>query len=1319
MDLSVSKIRGARAFMALLTFTAGAGALHATTALTVSVSGPITCSLQTGPGPAATITVKTTAPVTSSTTVSFPASPGNGLSITPALGNNTLTAANTAANTGTGITYNVVATTGCGALAGNLTTAAVATSVQFTATGLTAGSVSVTDNVSSTYTLNAVVTGAVTCNTLTGPGTSATITVTPFLALSGASTIAVTYGTVGNGLVVTPPASTTLGNGTTSLAYTVSAPAGCVGTSSTSTGITFKNAGTADVIANVTDTVTVTPNQSPLVFAPSPVTIRCIYTPSGNSPASNSSNYAPAAAQTISITSAETGGTPFTVDTTGDANSVPNWLTVNTTSTAASAGPTATTFTVRASAGCDLGGQTTHTWNIHLVTGAPTPDLVIPVTLQNVYTTPLTVTPVPAATSITLSYIKGSGAISNANVSVTSTVPSVFVSIDTTTLPSWLTVDSISGTAPWSLRFSTTAAAASLAPGTYTASVGFQVSGYSEYFASVTLLVNNSAPKLSVNSTSVSIPWTIGAAIPTYTITATSSDSPIQYAITTGGTLAPILINTTTGTTTPNSGLAYSFGTEIPVTFTSSVFSTAQPGQVLTGTVTFTWGNPASTTVVTFLITVQSPGATITSISPSVLPTAAPGSQPVTLTLYGSGFVGGTNAALATRIGIVVNNQLVNDTNVQIASVPDSSNLIVSVTVPTTADSNLPFTAGTNGTPVVLGVINGPGNIPTSTASFTISAGPIIQGATSSSSFIEVTGMNPTFAPYDLITLWGSAFCSCTSSQILTGSPDAVTLRYPTSLPLPSSGTVSVGFYAHGTTTNPVAMAPLLFATSGQINLVVPGGLSAGTTYDIIVASGSASSAAFPVSIAVSDPGIFTIGSDGQGSGAVLDVNWNLITNSNPAGIRSGGSDSDTIQIFATGLGVPDSAANSLTNSLNNNCVTPAAYQTALQAESGVTLSSIDGAVIQVGLLNGSLAPCFNSTPVAVTVGGATANVTYAGFVADTVAGLYQIDATLPSTSTFNTAAGITLTQPVQVPIQVSIGGTPINSQSGVTIWVAPRLNVSASNLISGAVTAMVGTQVADLTTITAIEGTSPYTFSVTSGLLPSGLSLNASTGVISGRPQLGTAGNYVVTVTATDSAATPVTGSVTFTISVSGGLYLSNTTQASAVFGTAVGTLTTVSATGGKAPYTYNTTLAFSDNSGNMLVGSPTGMTINGTTGVISTTAATLAGTYNVTVTATDANGLTGALTFPLVIALKVTEAAGSNPDLYVITVGGSSGTPLYVISGAGATAGLQMSGNDVVQGGASGGPYNTTVTVTDSVTLAPGAAAEGVGSVTWSATP
>lgn len=66
--------------------------------------------------------------------------------------------------------------------------------------------------------------------------------------------------------------------------------------------------------------------------------------------------------------------------------------------------------------------------------------------------------------------------------------------------------------------------------------------------------------------------------------------------------------------------------------------------------------------------------------------------------------------------------------------------------------------------------------------------------------------------------------------------------------------------------------------------------------------------------------------------------------------------------------------------------------------------------------------------------------------------------------------------------------------------------------------------------TITAQGGNSPYTYAVTAGSLPTGTSLNSSTGVISGTPTV--AANYSFTITVTDAFA--ATGSQAFTIAVS-----------------------------------------------------------------------------------------------------------------------------------------------------------------------------------------
>ena len=228
----------------------------------------------------------------------------------------------------------------------------------------------------------------------------------------------------------------------------------------------------------------------------------------------------------------------------------------------------------------------------------PAADKIILVTLQVQPPSPLSASP----TSLSITCVRGSGIAGHADVAITSTAANApFFSVDTSTLPIWLTVDVNSALTPKSVRFLSTQVCDSMTPGAYTTTARFKVTGYGDLRVTVSLLVTNKASKLSVAETTTrNLSWTIGTAIPTATVTAVSSDTPIPFTVTTAGALQPSVPASQT------SGLAYSFGTPLNVSFGTTPFSSAQAGQVLSGTVTLSYGTPSTSLVVTFNITVQS-----------------------------------------------------------------------------------------------------------------------------------------------------------------------------------------------------------------------------------------------------------------------------------------------------------------------------------------------------------------------------------------------------------------------------------------------------------------------------------------------------------------------------------------------------------------------------------------------------------------------------------------------------------------------------------------------------------------------------------------
>ena len=167
---------------------------------------------------------------------------------------------------------------------------------------------------------------------------------------------------------------------------------------------------------------------------------------------------------------------------------------------------------------------------------------------------------------------------------------------------------------------------------------------------------------------------------------------------------------------------------------------------------------------------------------------------------------------------------------------------------------------------------------------------------------------------------------------------------------------------------------------------------------------------------------------------------------------------------------------------------------------------------------------------------------------------------------------------------------------------------------------------------------------------LPAGLSLNSTTGVISGTPT--TAGTSSVTVTGTDS--TGPTGSATFTWDVTSKtanvVTVTNPGSQTGTVGTAASLQISATDSASGQTLTYSAT------------GLPAGLSISSSSGLISGTPTT-AGTSSVTVTATDTTGASGSATFTWTIS----AAAGCGSQQLIQNGGFSTGklTPWTASSG------------------------------------------------------
>ena len=268
----------------------------------------------------------------------------------------------------------------------------------------------------------------------------------------------------------------------------------------------------------------------------------------------------------------------------------------------------------------------------------------------------------------------------------------------------------------------------------------------------------------------------------------------------------------------------------------------------------------------------------------------------------------------------------------------------------------------------------------------------------------------------------------------------------------------------------------------------------------------------------------------------------------------------------------------------------------------------------------------------------------------------------------------VAFTGTVHVTVNDALNDAPDTNPLSLSINVAPSIS-------TGSLPGWTVNRAGYSTTLVGAGGTTAYVWAASP--LPAGLTINTATGVISGTPTA--AGTTSVNVTMTDAVGAVDTATLSLTVN---GLPSISTVLLPAGDKT-VFYSTTVSGTGGTAPYTWSQT------------GLPAPLVINAATGVISGTPT--GNTSTAVITLTDAAGATKTASLSLTTntAPSISTASlssGETTVFYSTTVAGAAGTLPYAWSQTGLPAGLSIdSSTGVISGIPTGATATAVIKITD----------------------
>jgi gliding motility-associated-like protein len=693
--------------------------------------------------------------------------------------------------------------------------------------------------------------------------------------------------------------------------------------------------------------------------------------------------------------------------------------------------------------------------------------------------------------------------------------------------------------------------------------------------------------------------------------------NPIAAGFTTGETYNILSNNANlAGLATSASGFAPTFDPAV-ITYTASV-----PNTTTTATVTPTVAITGST------VQVRVNGGTYVTVisgSPSANLALNVGDNPVDVKVTAQD---GTTIKIYT---LTVTRATAADLAVTVSNSPEPVQYNGTLTTTITVTNNGPGAAqGTNVQMTISPLINrstfvagsgAPGwsttyNVSTGLLKFTdTNAGGLASGSTATFTFTFVPAAG---------TSGTVPFTATVASTTADSNPTNNTSTFNTTvigqviLPVVATNAGSAAFVAaDNATSTPVAIDPGLTVTSNtgtlaSATLAITGNLHSGE--DVLAFTNNGASMGNIAGTYDISTGVYMLFSTGgtataaQWQSALRSVTYtntavtpNTATRTVSFNVNDGTNNSNTSTRTVTVTGTDQTPI--LTTSGGTTAYT---HPTAVVIDNGLTVSDLDNATLSTGKVSltsgfqtndlltfvntSKITGSYNSATGALTLTSAGATASVAEWQAAMRSVTFSSSATAPNTGN-RTAAFIVN------------DGTKTSAAAIKTISVAlPGINVGPSTL-PGATVGIAYNQ-----TITATGGTS-YTYAVSTGALPTGLTLNGTNGAITGTPTA--AGTFNFTVTATDASTAFASQAYTVVVTPPTTLITPATLPGG---GVGIAYNQNIVASGGIAPYTYSVTAG----------AVPNGLTLS-TSGALTGTPTT-GGIFNFTATATGSSTGSGA---------------------------------------------------------------------------------------------